>query len=267
MTTMREGPGRARCDAVAGAGLERMPHHPTASARRIDPAEEYLAAGRVEHVTIESREEIVSDPGAQPRRTTLRRCLLVSHRSACVTELSILQGHYLGVRSVRADGKAREYQFDLRFARPAPVREHHVPWAWLAGAAAVALLGAGALAWAWSSGASVREPFVVAGFFSVVIGIVALVASARRATTSLQVRSVHGNAPLVGVTDGLGSFRQDSGFFAELGSCTEAARRARPQEKQAYLCDQMREHYRLHQLGVLTDHQYESSKARILAAH
>jgi hypothetical protein len=29
----------------------------------------------------------------------------------------------------------------------------------------------------------------------------------------------------------------------------------------------MREHFRLHQLGVLSEKQYEASKARILAAH
>jgi hypothetical protein len=46
-----------------------------------------------------------------------------------------------------------------------------------------------------------------------------------------------------------------------------AAKAERPQERPQFLRDEMREHHRLRELGVLSEEQYEQSKARILASH
>ncbi len=42
---------------------------------------------------------------------------------------------------------------------------------------------------------------------------------------------------------------------------------SRSQPKQHFLCDSMREHHRLRELGVLSQSEYEQSKAHILAQH
>jgi hypothetical protein len=66
---------------------------------------------------------------------------------------------------------------------------------------------------------------------------------------------------------GIGSTREGKQFFIELIKSINAARLERGQPKQEFLCDTLREHHRLWQLGVLSEREYERSKARILAQH
>ena len=56
-------------------------------------------------------------------------------------------------------------------------------------------------------------------------------------------------------------------FFVELIKSINAAKAERPQERPQFLRDAMREHHRLRELGVISEEQYEHSKARILASH
>ena len=69
------------------------------------------------------------------------------------------------------------------------------------------------------------------------------------------------------ITGGIGSAKAGREFFVELIKSISAAKTVRPQAKQQFLRDEMREHHRLRELRVLTEQEYESSKARILAAH
>ena len=89
----------------------------------------------------------------------------------------------------------------------------------------------------------------------------------RRTTESLEFTSVHGGVTLVSVTGAIGSAREGKKFFIELIKSINAAKLARPQPPHQFLRDEMREHHRLRELGVLTESQYETSKSRILAAH
>jgi hypothetical protein len=69
------------------------------------------------------------------------------------------------------------------------------------------------------------------------------------------------------VTGGIGSARDGKRFFVALMKDINTAKAARPQEKPQFLRDEMREHHRLRELGVLSEEEYEQSKARILAEH
>ena len=89
----------------------------------------------------------------------------------------------------------------------------------------------------------------------------------RRTVESLEFVSVHGGATLISVVGGIGSARAGKQFFVELIKSINAAKAARPQERPQLLRDEMREHHRLRELGVLSEQQYEQSKARILASH
>jgi hypothetical protein len=222
---------------------------------------------RVEHIILDGEPDISDEPVRQPHRVTLHRFTLPTRPDGCYTELSILEGHFLGVRSPGAHGEPCEYQFDLRFANPMPALVRRIPWAWLLVAAAFWAFGFGALEAAWSAGGSVLSAGVTGGLFAASIGILALYVCLRRTTESLQLRSVHGAATLVNVTGGIGSTRRHKKSFAELTRHIVAAKRARPQEKPQFLRDEMREHYRLRHLGMLSEKAYEASKARILAAH
>jgi hypothetical protein len=89
----------------------------------------------------------------------------------------------------------------------------------------------------------------------------------RRTVESLEFVSMHGGATLVSVMGGIGSARAGKRFFIELIKSINAAKAARPQDRPQFLRDEMREHHRLRELGVISQEQYEQGKARILASH
>lgn len=205
---------------------------------------------------------------ARPARRKVRSTYALRSRlRGCETELSLLEDHWLAVRSVRPNGEPKKYEFDLRFANAKPVRVRSVSWFWLALALALAVLGAGAI---WLLGPPSRgwtSPVLLSAIASVLASVGAGFMFLRRTTESLEFTSVHGEVTLVSVTGGIGSARGGKGFFIELIKSISAAKAARPQERQQQLRDAMREHHRLRELGVLSDKQYEASKTRILGAH
>jgi len=223
--------------------------------------------GAVEHITLDGG----ADPGAAPadggHRPTLRRHAIAGRQDGCQTELSILEGHYLRVRDVGPRNEPRVYQFDLRFADPAPVRVRRMPRALLLAATGLAASGLGALVAAWPALRTALGPVLTGGLIAAVTGIVAVYVCLRWTRESLQLRSAYGSAVLVSVTGRLGSARGHHPVFAEVSRSVLAARNARPQDKPQFLRDAMREHYRLRKLGVLSEENYEAAKAAILAAH
>lgn len=222
---------------------------------------------QVEHITIGGEPE-GPDAAAAPRhRATLHRLANSSPRLGCVTELAILEGHHLEVRCIRKGAEPRRYQFDLRFANAALVRVRQVPWTMLAASAGLVLLGGGWLVLLLTSGLAVSGPGALGGLLAVAAGLIALRAALRRTTEMLQLRSLHGDAALFSIVAGIGRARIDPAFLAALGDSIHAARAERAQAPKPFLCDEMREHHRLHQLGILADAEYEAAKARILAAH
>ncbi|MGH8176217.1 MAG: hypothetical protein ACREV5_08160 [Steroidobacter sp.] len=239
-----------------------------ARAESIPPRVQQVVVARAEHISIEAEPEGYNAPARQPHRITRHTYTLASSLRGCVTELAILDGHFLGVHSVRPDSEARRYQFDLRYANPKPVRVRRVSWTWLIVAIGLALMGAGAAASAWrSDAASWLSVGAIGGTVALCTSVLAVLLFLRRTTESLEFRSAHGEVALVSVAGGIGSARGGKKFFVELIKNINAAKLARPQQKQQLLRDEMREHHRLKELGVLTEQQYEESKARILGAH
>jgi hypothetical protein len=232
-----------------------------AAARRTGP--------RTEHISIEgeSDPDLHVAPGKEPHRITRQSYALASRLRGCATELSILEGWYLGVRCVRPDQAPCKYQFDLRFANPKPVRVRRISWTWLIVAIGLAALGGGALMRALSTDAPALSTVLLGGAAATGLSFGAMFLFMRRTTESLEFLSMHGGATLVGVIGGIGSARAGKKFFVELIKAINAAKLARPQPKPQLLRDEMREHHRLRELGVLTEQQYQQSKARILAEH
>ena len=226
-----------------------------------------LPSRQVEHITIGGEPEGPDEVAAPRYRATLHRLAHASPRLGCVTELAILEGHHLEVRCVRKGAEPRRYQFDLRFASATPVRLRQVPWAWLAASAGLVLLGGGWLASLLAAGLAMPGPGALGGLIAVVGGLLALRAALRRTTETLQLRSLHGDAALFSIVAGIGRAKIDPAFLAALVDSIHAARAERAQPRKPFLCDEMREHHRLHQLGILADAEYEAAKARILAAH
>lgn len=223
--------------------------------------------GEVEHITLDGGTDSGAAASPQAPRAILRRFTIPTGRAQANAELSVLEGHYLGVRAVGSRGEVCSYQFDLRFADPTPVRVRHVPWVRLLLAIGLIALGLVALALKWPAIVTALGAATAFVLFTVAIGAVAGYGLFRWTTESLQLRSFLGDAVLVSMTGELGAARRYEPVFAELSGNVVAATLARPHAKPQFLRDAMREHYRLRKLGVLDEKQYQSSKAAILAAH
>lgn len=234
-----------------------------AHARPTHPAQ----AGRAEHVSIEAQAEITA-AGRQPHRRTIAAYKLRSTLRGCSTELRILQDHFLAVTYEQSREPARKYTFDLRFANPRPTRVRRIAWVCLGIAIALGVASTAAVSWALlSPKSSWTHPGFIGGATGSLATIAMIVLFLRRTTESLQFTSVHGNAVLVNLVGGIGAAKAGKQFIVEIIKNIGAAKQARQQPPAQFLRDEMREHHRLRELNVLTQAEYEASKARILAAH
>ena len=99
------------------------------------------------------------------------------------------------------------------------------------------------------------------------LAVGAALISLYRTTRTLAVFSVCGQARLLELTGGVGTFRAIRRFSRSLAAHVRIAMARRRSTRAAHLRDEMREHTRLHVAGVLSEQQYETSKRRILARH
>lgn len=218
----------------------------------------------VEHILLESDERSV------PQRHTARR-VHISHRFRSrlrrrVVDLEIVDYYYLFCRERNARFQPSECVLDLRFIDPSVRKGRHIPWRWFAltvGFAVFATLiwTSWPLAYEWSHA---RLPVgALLLFMAVCSGTV----SVYRLTETLELWSLHGQAKLLELRGGLGALRSLRPFMVKLGAHLRIAVDARRRPHTAHLCDEVREHRRLKEAGVLSNGQYEESKKRILAHH
>ena len=238
-----------------------------ARAEQVPTDSRAVVIARAEHIHIEAEPGTVAAPTPHRLRKVRKSYVLKSRLRGCETELAILEDHYVTVRAVRPDAQARKYEFDLRFANPKPVRVRSISWFWLLLAGALILLAAGGLWATWSDAGRWSSPIFLSALVTLLAAGGAAIMFLRRTVESLEFVSAHGGATLVSVVGGIGSARAGKHFFIDLIKSINAAKTARPQERPQFLRDEMREHHRLRELGVLSDLQYEQSKARILASH
>jgi hypothetical protein len=85
-----------------------------------------------------------------------------------------------------------------------------------------------------------------------------------RTTETVSLFSTHGAARLQECTGGLGTFHVFRPFMAKLAAHIRLASAARRRTKTEHLRDEMREHLRLKEIGVLPAGEYETAKVRIL---
>lgn len=226
-----------------------------------------IVIARAEHIHIEAEPGTVAAPTPHRRRKVRSTYVLKSRLRGCETEVSILEDHFIAVRTVRPDAQPRKYEVDLRFANPKPVCVRSISWFWLMLAASMALLAAGGLLATWTDAGRWSSPIFLSALVTLLAAGGATIMFLRRTVESLEFVSMHGGATLLSVAGGIGSARAGKRFFIELIKSIIAAKAQRQQGRPQLLRDEMREHHRLRELGVLTEQQYEQSKARILASH
>jgi hypothetical protein len=225
------------------------------------------AIARAEHISLEAETDIAAPFARPPHRKVRSTYVLKSGLRDCSTELSLLDDHYLQVHSQRPRKESKKYSIDLRYLNSQPVRTRRIAWAWWSMSAALLLSTGGALWLGFSSAAFFASSGFIIACITTLATIGTVFLAVRHTTESLNFTSVHGGASLVHVIGGVGSTKAGKAFFVAMIKEIAAAKSARPQSKQQLLRDEMREHHRLRELGVLSETDYEASKARILRAH
>lgn len=218
-----------------------------------------------EHILLES------DDRAVPDRLTARKihaeCVFRSRLRNRTLQLEIIDLYYLSVKIRRARAPALEYVLDLRFVDPTLHSSRHIAWrsivaaSTLAVTACVGLCSVNSLPQLWK----LDWPLVSTGLFGLTAS--ALLMCVYRTTETLSLRSTHGHARLLQFTGQIGMLKALRPFITKLGAHMRIAMAARRATRMEHLRDEMREHFRLKEIGVLADAEYEACKTRILAAH
>ena len=185
-----------------------------------------------------------------------------------VLTLQIIDYFYLAVRVQRAQSTRSviaEYVLDLRFVDPSVRVSRHIATRWL-----VATLVLAALALAIGlrvPGSAAPGNWLVGCLIASTLAVGAGFVCAYRTTETLAVFSIHGRARLLEYTGTLGLGRTLRPFLVKLSAHVRIAIAARRRSKALHLRDEMREHARLHETGVLSKPEYDAAKVRVLAAH
>jgi hypothetical protein len=81
------------------------------------------------------------------------------------------------------------------------------------------------------------------------------------------LHSLHGRGALLEYRGGAGTLRRARPFMRKLAAHVQLAAAARRATMAEHLRDELREHYRLKEAGVLAPGTYDACKRRILARH
>lgn len=219
-----------------------------------------------EHILLESDERTVPELRcARKIHSRLHVRSTVRRRS---TELALIDYYYLSVQTGRPGRPVSKYVLDLRFADPKLRLSRHIAWRWVTASAVLATLAVGVASWIHAS----STPWWQHDWLPVLVALIGLAVGAAivgfyRTTKTLAVFSVNGQARLLELTGGVGTFQAIRRFSKALTVHVQASIRARRRSRAEHLRDEMREHLRLKEAGVLSEQEYETSKRRILARH
>jgi hypothetical protein len=215
-----------------------------------------------EHILLET--DLRQVPDLREARKSHARIELRSRLRGHVLRLEIIDYYYLSV-CTHTRARRLEFSLDLRFVH-APQLSRHIAWKWLAASVALIVLPA-AIAKAIHSSSWWQEQWLPACIAVAVGWAGATLMCLYRTTETLRLSSTYGAARLLEFTGGPGTFRALRPFVAKLTAHIRLASGARRRTKAEHLRDEMREHLRLKEIGVLSVSDYEASKTRILEQH
>jgi hypothetical protein len=218
-----------------------------------------------EHILLESDDREI--PALRQARKVHADVELRSRLRRRVLQLKVIDYYYLAVRS-RSRSAVLEYVIDLRFVATPPLLSRRIAWRWItASLVLLALITGiavhiGSSATPWWRHDWLRACAAVTGLWAVTTLI-----AAYRTTETVRLLSTHGRATLLAFTGGIGTFHVARHFLTQLAAHLRLASGACRPTRAEHLRDEMREHQRLRDIGVLVAAEYEASKVRILAEH
>ena len=219
-----------------------------------------------EHILLESDDWSLPEPGSA--RTVHAQHRFRSRLRRRTVTLDLIDEYFLNVQVERSGAVLRDYVLDLRFIDPVLVQARHVAWRWIAATLLMVAMLIGGVWWIASSPApSWRSGCLAACGVLVLITAIAGLVSAFRTNETLTLHSAHGRARVLECVGGLGSLRVMHPFISKLTAHIRMAVDARRSVQSQHLRDEMREHFRLKEAGVLGEEEYEQSKVRILGGH
>jgi len=219
-----------------------------------------------EHIVLESDAREVPQLRSRRREHASVQCRSRLRRRSL--NLSIIDYYYLAVGMGEGSAARREYVLDLRFIDPSFRLTRHIPWRWIY--AALALTAAAAACALWGAAETTSWSRHLAALASAALfatAALAYLAVAARLVETVALHSLHGRAVLLEYRGSAGTLRRVRPFMRKLAAHVQLAEAARRSTRAEHLRDELREHYRLKQAGVLAGETYEGCKARILARH
>lgn len=220
-----------------------------------------------EHIVLESDEREIPQLRARRREHASLQCRSRLQRGSL--DLSIIDYYYLGVRMAQRAAAPKEYVLDLRFVDPSFALTRHIPWRCIWVAIALTAAAAGWVMWWYAAEAVLRERHLAALIAAALLAGTALAyrVVAARLVETVTLYSVHGRAAVLTYRGGAGTLRRARPFLRKLAAHVQLAAAARRSSMAAHLRDELREHYRLKEVGVLAVESYAACKMRILARH
>lgn len=227
----------------------------------------YACAARMpktEHILLES--DLRQVPDRRIARTVHASVEFRSRLRRRVLQLEIIDYYYLSVRS-HSRKVLLEYVLDLRFV-DMPRQLRHVSWRWITFSLVFLALALGIASRIDPS----ATPWWQHDWLPVCVTVIgvwafATLVSVYRTTETVSLFSIHGAARLLECTGGLGTLHVFRRFMVKLAAHIRLAAGARRRTKAEHLRDEMREHLRLKEIGVLSAGEYEKAKVRILDQH
>ena len=219
-----------------------------------------------EHIVLESDVREIPHFRSQRRVHATLQCRSRLQRRRL--NLSIIDYYYLGVCLVQSAAAPQEYVLDLRFVDPSFAMTRRVPWRCIW--AALALAAAAAVSTMWFAAVTAAPQRHLAALICaglVAAAVLAWVAVAARLVETLSLHSLHGRAAVLEYRGGAGTLRRARPFMRKLAAHVQLAAAARRATMAEHLRDELREHYRLKEAGVLAGEIYDACKRRILAKH
>ncbi len=181
-------------------------------------------------------------------------------------EISLFNGAYAAVHQRASRGRTRDYWLNLAFLDPEPRRMQERTWVFAAGVLTLTALCA------WVLEKTVLSGEAAAGMQMLVP--VALLAAAgtlavglHRYFNSLHFLTRHGRVPVLKLTANSPDRKALGRFVQKMAAAARAAHDRRIVVPTHYLRDEMKEHRRLREGGILDEKHYEAAKTRVLAAH
>jgi hypothetical protein len=232
-----------------------------ANAPGLEPSSGSLVGLQAETIILETRQ---FDLGADdPAPTTVKGKFALGNRlRATMTELAVFHEHYLMLRVRRKGKRTKSALINLRYLDARPSVSGFVAKRMLR--TSLALFG-GALLAGFLACLSVLPLFSALTAIGLALaGGVSLLLFARWTTETVTFRTAEGRAPALVLHANVGCLRAFRALVPPLSQCVTEARRTVPADRTAYLRREMREHYRLQEIGALSTDACSEGTLRIL---